>query len=100
MIASVAASSTALIQQVLISEHVNTHSKNVLTALFTQERIDDVISDRINVLQEAILYMGTQIQNIEVRLTTAYISEFVLFPCSMWLRLYLGLSSESYYRCI
>lgn len=39
MIASVTASSTALIQQVLTSEHVNTHSKNVLTALFTQERI-------------------------------------------------------------
>lgn len=47
VMASVAASSTALIQQVLTSEPVNTLSKNVF---FTQERIDEVISDRINVL--------------------------------------------------
>lgn len=40
-------------------------------ALITQYRIDRGLTDRINTLEEAILYIGTQIQNIKTRLTTA-----------------------------
>ena len=58
----VAASTTALIQQVHTAEHVFTLSKNVFIAFFMQERIDEGI-DRISVLQEAILYVESQIQN-------------------------------------
>ncbi|XP_037067003.1 uncharacterized protein LOC119089130 [Peromyscus leucopus] len=71
IITTVAASATALTQQIHTAHHVNSLSKNVSMALITQEGIDQGLIDRINVLEEAILYMGNQIQNIKTRLTAS-----------------------------
>ena len=71
IIGSVAASATALVQQVHTAQHVNHLSLNISKALFLQESIDHKLIDRINVLEEAVLYLGQEIQNIKVQLTTA-----------------------------
>lgn len=71
IVASMAASTTALVQQVRVADRANNLSKNVSLALVTQENIEKLLMGKVNVLKEAILYMGTLIQNIKVKLTVS-----------------------------
>lgn len=45
-------------------------SQHIFLALITQKKIHTGLTDRTNVLQEAIVYMETQILNIKAHLTT------------------------------
>ena len=76
ILGSVAASAASLAKQVHTANHVNSLTKNISLALITQDRIDRGLTDRVNALEEAILYIGTQVQNIKTRLTTSCHANF------------------------
>lgn len=70
IITSLAFSTTALVQEIHTASHVNDLSYNVSVALAAQEQIDKKLETRINALEEAVLFMGYEIQNIHTRMTT------------------------------
>lgn len=65
-----------MVQQIHTANHVNTLSKHVSIALVTKKGIDQGLIEGINALEEAFLFMGDQIQNIKVHLTTACHADF------------------------
>lgn len=70
IITSLALSTTVPVQEIHTASHVNDLSHNVSVALVAQEQIDKKLETRINALEEAILFMGNEIQNIQTRMTT------------------------------
>ncbi|KAG3259718.1 hypothetical protein H1C71_029318 [Ictidomys tridecemlineatus] len=62
---SIVASTTTLVKEVHTAHHVNQLSKNISTALMIQECIERKLEARVNALEEAVLYIGNQIQNIK-----------------------------------
>lgn len=76
IVSSVVTSSIALVHQIHTANHVNTLSKHVSIALVTKKGIDQGLIEGINALEEAFLFMGDQIQNIKVHLTTACHADF------------------------
>lgn len=70
IIASLAASTTALVQEIHTAHTVDSLSRNISLALSIQEKVDRKLEARINALEEAIIYIGNQIQSIKIRMTT------------------------------
>ena len=70
IITALAISTTALVQEIHTASHVNDLSHNVSVALATQEQIDKKLEIRINALEEAVLFIGNKIQNIQTKMTT------------------------------
>ena len=56
LIGSLTASTTALVQQVHTADHVNSLSRNISLALFTQEGIDKNLETRLIIIRGNILY--------------------------------------------
>nr|XP_045012935.1 endogenous retrovirus group K member 25 Env polyprotein-like [Jaculus jaculus] len=69
IISSFSLSTTSLVKEIHTANHVNQLSKNVSLALMIQENIDRGIQDRLNALEEAVLFIGNEIQNIKIRLS-------------------------------
>ena len=60
-------STTSLVKNIHTAHHVDLLSKNMSIALVIQENIDRGFQDNLQALEEAVLFMGNQIQNIKIR---------------------------------
>ncbi|XP_054585328.1 endogenous retrovirus group K member 25 Env polyprotein-like [Eptesicus fuscus] len=67
LIATAAAAAAALTQEVQTAHFVNDLSKNVSTALGTQEAIDRKIEEKLNALYDMVMYLGEEIDGLKVR---------------------------------
>ncbi|XP_054570314.1 endogenous retrovirus group K member 13-1 Env polyprotein-like [Eptesicus fuscus] len=67
LIATAAAAAAALTQEVQTAHFVNNLSKNVSTALGTQEAIDRKIEEKLNALYDMVMYLGEEIDGLKVR---------------------------------
>ncbi|XP_076982864.1 endogenous retrovirus group K member 21 Env polyprotein-like [Tamandua tetradactyla] len=70
IIASLAISTTALIQNQQTAHHVNTLTHNISLALTLQEKLDRNLETRVDALEDTVIYLGNQIQNLKTQLTT------------------------------
>ncbi|XP_054569932.1 endogenous retrovirus group K member 7 Env polyprotein-like isoform X1 [Eptesicus fuscus] len=67
LIATAAAAAAALTQEVQTAHFVNDLSKNVSTALGTQEAINRKIEEKLNALYDMVMYLGEEIDGLKVR---------------------------------
>ena len=67
VITSFAFSTPPLVKESHTAHHVDLLSKNMSIALVIQENIDRGFQDKLQALEEAVLFMGNQIQNIKIR---------------------------------
>lgn len=67
LIASSVTAAISLSQTVQTATYVNSLSKNVSTALDTQELIDQKLSTKIDALYEVVFWMGDEIQALKVK---------------------------------
>lgn len=67
LIATSTAAAVALTQTVQTAHFVNNLSKNVSTALGTQEAIDNKVEEKLNALYDTVQYMGEEIQALKLR---------------------------------
>ena len=67
-ITSVTVAAVSLSQQVHTDQYVDTMSKNVSLMLATQEIIDRKVEMRVDALEEAIMYIGTELQALKVKM--------------------------------
>ena len=68
-ITSVTVEAISLTQQVHAAQYVDTMTKNVSLALVTQEAIDRKLEMRVDALEEAIMHIGTELQDLNVKMT-------------------------------
>lgn len=61
-------STDALIQHVHTAGHVDQLFKNISVVLMLLEQIDKDLQDCINTLEEAVLFIGNQLNNVKIRL--------------------------------
>ena len=76
IIASVTVSVVVLTKEVHTASFVDQLSKNVSLALTTQEIIDKKIENKVNALEEAVLFMGQEITNLKIKLSLRCHAEF------------------------
>lgn len=62
MISSLVLSTTSLVKEIHTAHHAYQLSKTVSISLVIQENIDRGLQDRLNTLEEAVLFMGNQIK--------------------------------------
>ena len=76
IIASVTVSAVALSKEVHTASFVDQLSKNVSVALTTQEIIDRKIENKVNALEEAVLLIGQEVMNLQIKLSLRCHAEF------------------------
>ena len=67
-ITSVTVAAVSLSQQVHTAQYVDTMSKNVSLTLATQHIIGRKLEMRVDALEEAIMYIGTELQALKVKM--------------------------------
>ncbi|XP_042521557.1 endogenous retrovirus group K member 19 Env polyprotein-like [Dipodomys spectabilis] len=70
LVTSLAVSTTALVQQVHSAHFVNELNKNVSLALTEQQIIDQKLDSKLEVLEEVVLKLGTEVNNLKTQLAT------------------------------
>lgn len=76
VIASVAASDTALTQSIHTATFVNNLAANVSNALGTQEIIDRKLESHVNALEEIVLILGDQLAALKTACSMRCHAEF------------------------
>ena len=66
--ATVAAAAMSLAQQVHNTQYVDTMSRNVSLELATKEVIDRKLEMKVDVLEEVVTHIGTELQALKVKL--------------------------------
>lgn len=76
ILASLATSTSVLVQEIHTANHVNDLSQNVSVALSLQERLGKKLETTMNALEDTVLYIGNQIQNIQTQMTARCHSQY------------------------
>ncbi|XP_044917569.1 endogenous retrovirus group K member 6 Env polyprotein-like isoform X1 [Felis catus] len=76
IVTSLTVSTIALAQEVHTAHFTNELSKNVTTALTTQEIIDRKLDDKVNVLEEAVMAIGQEILTLKIQLSLRCHSDY------------------------